>query len=189
MSWLVIGLAALRLAAANGQDGDPVIAEATDPLRAFQHAGRTPEAALQERTGERGDQVRTLAIFRHRDEGRSGPLSWRVRDTDAEGRVRTAHSEDCPAVYGLVVQLERIPLPRLEIRPAADAAPVTYHGRPPNLGPTHTSYALAASGVTAGNEPVFFRVSHLGSGPIREWLLDADRQMEGCWRNDDTASR
>lgn len=183
MSWSPIAVAALHFALANSQEVRPVVAEPASPLQLFRYAGRTPEAVIQETTGERSDQVRTLAIFRHRDGGPRGPLAWRIRDTAATGQVRSAHSEDCAAVYGLIVQLERMSLPRLEIRPQVDAAPANYQGRPPNLGRTHTSYALAASGFTAGNEPVFFRVSHLGSGPIREWWLEADRQLAGCWRN------
>lgn len=186
MSWSVITLIALHLGWANGQDASPTIAAIANPMRPFQLAGRAPEAVIQETMGERSDQVRTLAIFRHREEGRSGPLSWRIRDTGTEGHARSAHSEDCPAVYGLILQLERIPLPRLEIRPEVDAAPANYQGRLPDIGQTHTSYALAASGFTSRNEPVFFRVSHLGSGPIRDWWMEADRQLEGCWRSEGT---
>lgn len=189
MSWPSIGVAILHAALANGQVSQPLIADPPSALRSFRDAGRTPEVVVQKITGERSDEVRTLAIFRHREDDRSVPVSWRIRDSGAEGQVKYARSEDCPAVYGLIVELERIAMPQMEIRSEADGAPAAYFGRAPNIGPTHISYALAGTGFTRENEPVFFRIAHLGSGPIHAWWSSADNQLASCWRGNSTAGQ
>lgn len=179
-AWISVALSS----SAAGQEGLPKI-DALSPLRVFAHHGRTPEAVVQHTTGSRGDVVRTVAIFRDRDGGRLTPLVWIIRDSTTNGEGRTARSDNCSAVYDAVVRMDRFPAPQIQVRPSVDAAPIEYQGPPPNIGPTHSSYVLVTSGVTTNNEPVSYMISHLGSGPIEDWLTEADRSLTSCWRTGD----
>lgn len=133
-------------------------------------------AAVIERTGGEPAETISLSVFSHRALDGDARFSWRVIVTDPQGSARELDRSVCPAVFRAISKLERMAIPRVEIRPGE-----LVDGQfpdPPNLGTMHQSYRATLSAFSADNAPVEITLSHLGAGPIRDWW-DAAR-VEEC---------
>lgn len=103
-----------------------------------------------------------------------------MRGSDARP-VRWASTEGCPQLYGLVIELERLSMPRIELRSPAIGAPVGYVPAPPQTGSLHSAHLLWAQGWTSDDQPVETTLSGLGSGPAVDWFGRAETGLANCW--------
>lgn len=158
-----------------GSDTRSVVGE-IEALKGIRHQGLGPAAIV---VAHRGATAEALAIY---ETGRRGEASsWIVRRTSAGNEPEIASSLSCPQIYHLVLALERLPIPRPEIRgPAADA-PAGFSPPPPSLGPLHTRYGFWSGGWTSTHEPVELSLVHLGSGPLSTWMMEAEASLRDCW--------
>ena len=161
----------------------PTAGEGLDALREVRYRGLQPKFSVLESRGEGSTASRTLwAGYEVRDS--SGGSSWVVTrqihngSTAADDVVR---SGTCPQVYGLILEMERLPIPRPEVRGTRSASPRGYVQPPPNLGPTHSSYAMWSQGWTSDGAPIELTASHLGAGPLEGWVASAEHHLKDCW--------
>lgn len=165
---------------AAGIAGAILLAAAPSPAPAQtlagEHGGPPAAAVVEILRGERDD--RTVLTFYA---GREGERTrWRAVLTEPNGVAREADGATCPALADAVDRLERISLPRVEIRqlvPAAGQQP-----SPPNLGYLHQGYRLTIRAVSADGAPVNLSLAHGGAGPVRDWFEHVGPSLDPCWR-------
>lgn len=175
MSSLLFAVA-LQTAASNASS----VAGELDALKATRHNGLQPSAIVLAR---RGAAMNSLAIYEMPLQRDDAPV-WVIRRADTTGEAVSAEiasSRSCPQIYQLVLALERLPVPRPEIRGARAAAPAGFSPAPPDIGPLHTHYGFWSRGWTSSSEPVELSLVHLGSGPLMHWMTEAEALLQNCW--------
>lgn len=151
----------------------------------IRHSGSLPKAVVIRRI----DRHNTISVSFYREnpseEATSKQGVWTARmetRSGAETSVLWTSTKTCPQLYGNLVELERIALPRIEIRDHSDA-PTQYEAPPPNMGQLHTSHSLWVRAWDADNVPSEIALHSLGAGSVAVWFSKAQTDLDGCWTN------
>lgn len=110
------------------------------------------------------------------DDGRA-ELVWRARREqrdDGGSRVDWASTSSCAPLFNVVVALERLATPHVELhRPSPTP--------PPLMGALHQSHLLWVTAWGADNAPVQMTLESLGSGEPKRVYDLIDAQLAACW--------
>lgn len=162
----------------------------------------SPEAApvdwLQQLQAEPFEQSRPKAvIIQNREFAASTAISlYETRSTDGTGtassvwharrEVRTGDERaiswtstaSCAPLFSVVVALERLALPHVELRqPPVDQFPTPA----PVMGALHQTHLVWVTAWDSGNAPVQLTLESLGSGPPKQIYDLVDAQLSACW--------
>lgn len=149
----------------------------------IRHSGSLPKAVVI----HRADRRATISVSFYQARSSEGAANtqgtWTARmetRLGAETSVLWTSTKICPQLYGNLVELERIALPRIEIRDRSDA-PAQYEAPPPNMGQLHTSHTLWVRAWDADNIPSEITLHSLGAGSVAMWFSKVQVDLDGCW--------
>lgn len=137
---------------------------------------RGPDALVERWSGER-DERSSIAFYQRRNLPGDGAISWHAETSFANGSA-SLDSASCPAVFEAVTSLERLPLPRVELRIVE--LPRGSTPEPPNLGRLHASYRAELDATSAEGGPIRLTLEEVGTGPIQRWFDQAEPRLGAC---------
>ena len=109
-----------------------------------------------------------------------GSWYWRVRREvrapDHDPRISWASQQSCAGIADSLVVIERVAMPRVELRSAEPAGP-----QPPAMGPLHLTHHMWARAWDAGNSPVEITLTSLGSGSPQRLFDHLEQALRTCW--------
>lgn len=109
-----------------------------------------------------------------------GSWSWRVRredrSSDPDPGISWASQQSCAGISDALVAIERVTMPRVEMRSAEPAG-----SQPPAMGPLHLTHHLWARAWDAGNSPVEVTLTSLGSGIPQRLFDHLEQALRTCW--------
>lgn len=180
MRCIITGCCALSVLVAGQSSAQP-----TDRLLAARDVklGQAEPFTTVRALGAWGDPAEVLSFYVYWDKpygatGRRRGFAVRrfSRRPEPQGTVRWATSHDCPAIEPLLLGMEEIPPPRIDVpvlgrddrvHPPTDGVSYDLWSRWPSW-PTSRGYALQMS-------------SNVGS-PLANWVQTAQRELAPCWR-------
>lgn len=110
------------------------------------------------------------------------PTVWHARRETQSGdgqAVEWTSTRSCGPLLNVVVALERLALPHVEIRrPQASESPLPA----PEMGTMHQTHLVWVTGWDSGNAPIQITLESLGSGTPKQLYDMAADQLSGCWQ-------
>lgn len=167
----------------SARPGNPQDGAAIEELKQRRINDQQPRAIV---VTSRNESLTYMSVYANEDSQstENSRVEWKiVRERHGYATIQTemATSNSCPSIYGLALSLERLAIPRPEIRTERPSSPVGFTPLPPNLGPVHQHYTFWSRGWTQTEAPVELLVSHLGAGPVADWVDAAETALAPCW--------
>ena len=111
----------------------------------------------------------------------TGSSAWHARREVRTGDDRVVawtSTVSCAPLFSVIVALERLALPHVELR----QPPVDQFSTPaPVMGALHQSHLVWVTAWDSGNAPVQLTLESLGSGPPKQIYDLVDAQLSACW--------
>lgn len=159
---------------------DPIAAE-FERLKTVQLSRHGPSAVVL--IDRETDGLTALVAYRVTSADPEAASYWIIRKTTHAGQqapAEIADSRNCSAVTPSLLELERMPLPRLEIL----ARGAEIQSPPPRMGALHRRSFMWVRGWTANNEPIGVSLDGLGASPALEWTAKVEAALADCWNRE-----
>jgi hypothetical protein len=124
-----------------------------------------------------------ISLYETRSTNETGTRQsvWHARREVRTGDERTiawTSTASCAPLFSVVVALERLALPHVELRqPPVDQFPTPA----PVMGALHQTHLVWVTAWDSGNAPVQLTLESPGSGPPKQIYDLIDAQLSDCW--------